>query len=280
MKREKYRYDQWPQDGIAGVSADEAVELAISEKLGAYAFLTGQVNVTWLIKATGEKLEEDASGKAVLLFAKDVESAAYGGEVIVGGFRAYRSVIEQSSERIDPSYISPNFTYEISKPLPVMKREDLVFYTADIEAIGLNGREAISAPQTVSDEKKVREISNNTPAHILGTQQSADIEMLALKVNSDTKAVEGAHPFQLPNIPDDLAKAMCVYGNEFYLSNGALPSEDQLHQLCLDDKDHFGVQQHEASGRAGFVNSESKSIYPEKKNFKLRIKRYLKNSSI
>lgn len=139
---DKYRYDRWPEDGIEGIDADYAVNLAIEGKLHAYAFFGEDLNLLGYLDA-GYETDEDRTkdlytdfpghhSDGLILLPEYVDLIAYAGSAKVAEFRCYGRDIREANIKKYGTYQYPEQRIFLKNPLPLMERGDLVFYTADL----------------------------------------------------------------------------------------------------------------------------------------------------
>jgi hypothetical protein len=98
--------------------------------------------------------------------------------------------------------------------------------------------------------------------------------------NGEECNVEKSDPFFLPEKPDDLARAICGYGNDYFSRRKAVPEPMVLMELVREDASKYGVQKagNNAVGIA-YINSSSELKEVSKKSFIMRYNRYLQSGS-
>jgi hypothetical protein len=88
------------------------------------------------------------------------------------------------------------------------------------------------------------------------------------------------HPFVLPENSDDLARAICGYGNEYFSKRGEVPEPMTLFDLVSSDTQKYGVQKVSSNGAMlGYINSASELKTVDKKAYLARYSRYFKLGS-
>jgi len=136
MKREKYRYDQWPKEGVSGLGRELALELATRGHLRAWHYVEGNFDLYPTAVYGGEPIRVgdpimEISDELVLLFPDTLL------KLEMTGSSPLRSIsMEWQTTNDTPYVIERQMGKDYVTPdvdLPQLNRDSIVFFVADIE---------------------------------------------------------------------------------------------------------------------------------------------------
>ena len=169
MKREKYRYDQYPQEGIAGINRDLALELACREVIRGQYFIsiplyyTSEVHDDFDRVISGSSFVEDYPGFIDLL-SDTLYELDMAGQAVLSHLKApWDPLFPDDAFKVRPANGAPSDFVSSDRKI-ILKRENVVFNVAEIERYAeKNSPWIVDKPKTVaSPDERLLAMAKNT----------------------------------------------------------------------------------------------------------------------